>query len=710
VTDTENKPRKTLPPEDSTGDAKLDERLAEPILQFKKRPDLALLCAAAFLIVMAGIFAYSNALDIPFHVEDQEWFADHAAPGPLTAATLAWNEALTPGNARAFHAVNLFIHLLNAILIFLICRRLLGNADQAPVAMLAGLFFVVHPLNTEAVNLAVGRFELLSACFVLASIFTYLRATDREPVRKACYVCSILCFAAACLSAPQGAILPILLLAVEGVRPDKPSTRNRWPLHAGYWELLTAFAVVLHMTQSAKTASNPLPVRDNLFSFLAAFPSYLSMTFYPAGLSVDHGFPVFSSLTAEPVCIGLVVLLLVSTAGLFWIFLRHLAGLAIFWYAAALAGTSLSAHSPMAFQERRAYLALAGGAMFVPWLFNQLKYPAARNAAGIVLAALIFTAGGVTFQRNLVWQSELDLWADAVRVAPEAARPNAMAGKGELLLGDTVEDRSRAPLHYRAALAHLNKALTVGGDNVETRVDLGVTLIRLGREYGGLALLRAAARQMSENQSIPLHIAATLTGQAYKIREPDLSQVPELFREAASWYAIAESLGPMPKEALLAYGTALANCGEFEKSAAVLERLKREAPSEETNRQILQVQAMEKRVRDLNARAEALLSADRTSRDGLLLRAQALLIAHRSSETFDLLETLLTIHPDSFEAWLLLGHTMARFGFTKAFIKTHPIPPPAPLDASAPWERLADACEKSGMPEAAEQYRAAAKR
>ena len=174
-------------------DSELEERLSEPLLKGQKGIDTAQTVVGAFLIVLLGVIAYSNAIGLPFHAEDQALIQDNEAlhgfarfdealagsPGqqPLALVSFVLNWWCTPNRPWGFHAVNLFLHLLNGVLVFLLCRRLLGERGRDALAMPAGMLFVLHPLNTEGVNYVVARQGQLATLFVLLSLFLYLRAT-----------------------------------------------------------------------------------------------------------------------------------------------------------------------------------------------------------------------------------------------------------------------------------------------------------------------------------------------------------------------------------------------------------------------------------------------------------------------------------------------------------------------------------------------------
>ncbi len=89
---------------------------------------------------------------------------------PLNRASYLLDYQLFGMRPAGFHAVNVLIHLLNVLLLFLLGLRFFRTA--AP-AVLAAALFAVHPINAEAVNFLSARNTLLSLFFVLSSILVF---------------------------------------------------------------------------------------------------------------------------------------------------------------------------------------------------------------------------------------------------------------------------------------------------------------------------------------------------------------------------------------------------------------------------------------------------------------------------------------------------------------------------------------------------------
>ncbi len=95
---------------------------------------------------------------------------------PLNRASYLIDYRLFGHNPMWFHAVNIFIHLMNALLLYLIARRLFQDRNAA---LFAALLFAIHPANTEAVNFISARHSLPALCFSPASRLSFLKVREK---------------------------------------------------------------------------------------------------------------------------------------------------------------------------------------------------------------------------------------------------------------------------------------------------------------------------------------------------------------------------------------------------------------------------------------------------------------------------------------------------------------------------------------------------
>src|SRR3989344_125952 len=86
-------------------------------------------------------------------------------PIPLTAYSIIY--LFFKGNPLGFHLVQVFIHIFNTILVFLIFKLFFKKA----VSFFASLIFLIHPINTEAVIYVSALQENLFLFFGLTAFY-----------------------------------------------------------------------------------------------------------------------------------------------------------------------------------------------------------------------------------------------------------------------------------------------------------------------------------------------------------------------------------------------------------------------------------------------------------------------------------------------------------------------------------------------------------
>ena len=416
---------------------------------------------------------YGPAIRAPFLFDDiylpflRPQFADAPLSSwlgvvrPLLMLGYWFNYQASQSEPYSYHVVNVVLHVLNGILVWLIVRRLLAwTAFDAPLrnilSVFGALLFLFHPIQTESVTYVASRSETQSVFFFLAAfaVFLYRRRTE---ITIAITAAVLLLAAAAVMTKEHTAVLAGLLLltdfyfnpgfSFEGIR------RN-WKLYAPM--LLGGIAVavflirVLRTSDSAGFGMKDLTWYHYFFTQCRALWIYLRMFVAPYGLNVDHDFPISRSILDHGAIVGLIALLALAVAAWIWRRKYPLASYGFFAFLLLMAPTSSIVPIRDVLVERRLYLAFFPLILIVCEALRHVKVR--RIALTLALGAVIAAMAMGTYARNQVWSDPIALWKDTVEKSPNKARPHFQLAYAYYRNGQCVD----AARHYER-VAELQK-------------------------------------------------------------------------------------------------------------------------------------------------------------------------------------------------------------------------------------------------------------
>ncbi|HEY7654837.1 MAG TPA: tetratricopeptide repeat protein [Methylomirabilota bacterium] len=434
---------------------------------------------------------------------------------PLTWLSLAVNHALGQMNPWGYHLASLLLHAGNALVVYLVARRLLAAAlpqRVSPTATAAGaavaaLLFAVHPQRVESVAWISDRATVLCGTFYLLSVLAYLRAVAAPSDRRGAgwRAGSLVAFAAALLSKGMAMSLPITLLILD-VYPLR-----RW--RAGgprvlleklpYGVLALAGAVVAAVARSRGAEftgydSYGVAARVGLFAYSLWF--YPLKLVWPADLSPLYEVPRQVGLLDPRFLMPLLGLLAVTAA---LITLRHRApGALAAWAhsAAVVAPVSGVVHSGLQMvADRYSYLAQLGfvvlaGYGVVRILELHARGRVRRGAVMIAGSGIVLTIGALavlTWSQSYIWRDPETLWRWAVDADP-------LCGRCHNNLGVALLHRRREPQGLSESEDHLRQAVALRPEHALTHLNLGTAALLRKRYVEAEAALREYRRRQPD--------------------------------------------------------------------------------------------------------------------------------------------------------------------------------------------------------------------
>src|SRR5207249_5325570 len=183
---------------------------------------------------------------------------------PVTWLSHGLDYTLWGMNPLGYHLTNVTLHALNAALLYLVARRLLGRAMRfdgpaAPLAAAtAALFFALHPLRAESVAWATERRDVLSGLFFLLTILTYLRMCEASGRRRGWLLAGgAVTYLLALASKGSVMVLPAVLILLD-VYPLRHRSRRVLLEKIPFVVLGLAGAAVAYYAQNANAFLTPL--------------------------------------------------------------------------------------------------------------------------------------------------------------------------------------------------------------------------------------------------------------------------------------------------------------------------------------------------------------------------------------------------------------------------------------------------------------------
>src|SRR5262245_29016205 len=350
---------------------------------------------------------------------------------PVTWLTLGLDYVLWGMNPLGYHLGNILLHAGNAAIFFLIARRLLTAARPAADgvalrlgALAAAALFALHPLRAESVAWITERRDVLSACFYLLAVLTYLRAvsapgsaTARQARDLRWYLASIGLFTLGLLSKSMLVSLPFVLLILDVYPLRRLAGAGWWSARARalmveklpYVGLAFAALAWTSVAMSASVRVTPLSLYPPLSRVAMAVYSLAFFpwkTLVPLDLIPMYELPVRVSLWRPPFLTALIAVSVVTVA-LLLARRRWPGGLAVWLaYAVTLAPVSGLIHAgPQLVADRFGYLPSLGLCVLPG---AGVAVALARPALGrVVLAGAsvwLLSLAGLTWSQVQVWR------------------------------------------------------------------------------------------------------------------------------------------------------------------------------------------------------------------------------------------------------------------------------------------------------------------
>ena len=434
---------------------------------------------------------------------------------PLTWVSHMIDVSLYGLNPGRHHLTNVFFHIINTLLLFLILRRMTNDLWKS--GFVAALF-ALHPLHVESVAWVSERKDVLCAFFWFSSMWSYFWYTEKPCVSR--YMLILLFLIMGIMSKPMIATLPFALLLLDywplgrfsstisksqgkGIRQsDLHLVLEKVPLLV----IVAASCVVTYLTQKSGGAlmdSDVLPFGPRIGNALVSYVRYMGKAIWPQELCAFYphpgSWPLWQTASAA------FLLIFISLGALLTV--RKLPYFAVgwLWYLGTLVpviGLVQVGNQSMA--DRYTYIPAIGIFIIIAWgvPFLFAKWRCRKwilATASIALLSILMTT---TLLQVQYWTNSITLFVHALDVT-----------KGSYLahsnLGNALARRGRLD----EAITHYSEALRISPSKAaEVHNNLGAALIVKGRFEEALPHLQYALQKMPDNANARKNLQQVLEG------------------------------------------------------------------------------------------------------------------------------------------------------------------------------------------------------
>ena len=571
------------------------------------------LVAAAAIIVGAVLVVYLPSLRAGFVWDDEQlitsnpllrtfsglieiWSGGRTADYfPITNTAFWIEHHLFGDNPLGYHALNMLLQAADAVLVWLVLRRL-----QIPGAWFAGLIFGIHPVHVESVAWISELKNVLAMFFTLLSILCFVEI-DEKPRSRTWYILSLIFFALALLSKTQVVFMPIVLVLCLWWRARDFATLRReairtWP----FFVMAAVFSLITIWFQNRGIGEEEIIIGSVARRFVNAGMAvwwYAGKVFLPARLMAIYPRWRFDS---PDLLEWLPLIALVLLIGLLWFFRnRGLRGgfVAAGYFVVALlpviglvrmaylrSGTLVADHLQYFADVSLIALVCAGVTMLANRERRELK-----TAIAVISILSIGVMGVCAWQRTQVLHDEESLWRDNLAKNPDAWQAHAR-------LGQHFFRQEK----YSDAIEHLRRAVELKPELPEDHNLLGLAYCRAEQFDQGIGEYREALRlkeaKLSTGQTASVATIRTNLANALTIVGNNLSngarEIPaeamRRYEEAIAQYEKALELEPNQPGIHRNLGILLARLGRYDEAKAHLRTTLQIVPNESAARETLE--------------------------------------------------------------------------------------------------------------------------
>ncbi len=362
-----------------------------------------------------------------------------------------------------FHITNLIIHIVNAMLVFVLLRKVQKNDI---IALILALLYSVNPLFVHTVAWIPARGDLLVFAFIVSSFIYWINYLE-SGAKKDIYLCSLLLLLSL-FSKEVAALTPVLFIAYYYISKKSSFNLKLLVFPIILWLAITVFYFIVRANAIHSNFSSDLFNFDNLIQNLATVFEFISKFVIGFNLSPMPDYNTMVTFTGFIILAGISVYLYFYRTidfkpiffGILWIF--------VFLFPTLMFKHGLGDFS-YKYLEHRAYLPMLGFLVILVPLLNNLFENDKTNRKKQILLIIIALYSLHTYAYSDTYQNYLNLYTRVIKTNPKSAM--AYYNRGVNLRIDNK---------INEAFADINKAVEIYPDYIDALADRGLLMQNSG--------------------------------------------------------------------------------------------------------------------------------------------------------------------------------------------------------------------------------------
>ena len=406
---------------------------------------------------------------------------------PILIVSFIVDYQLWGSNPFGFHYTNVVLHIMNAMLVYLLVFILFKHRY---LALFSSLIFATHPIQTEAVAWISGRNDVILTLFSLLTILFYIRWQNLKGIKRVLTFLGFLTsYACVLLTKESGIVVLLLVVLVDCFFRVAPPERLDDKRKAYLSIILVSFLYIfVRMSILGKLGILNVPTVESVTRrFLGVFviyAYYFKMLFFPIHQTANPFTPYLNNIK-DPIFFSsfffVLSLMLITIAC--WKYFRDVSFITL-WIFISLLPVSGIVPLTVPALEHRLYLGGVGFSMLVPLLLYKvpsikidgiLLQRTSKVMISLLLLCLVCVYGSKTIVRNTIWKNETHFWFKTVQDSPFSVFAHNN-------LGLVYAERG----HYSQAIGEFRKALSLNPSAANVHANLGAVYVDQGLYQRGI--------------------------------------------------------------------------------------------------------------------------------------------------------------------------------------------------------------------------------